>query len=90
MYCQRPCQTGERLADDILTATVLASKAPLLIAPAMNVNMWQHPATQANVETLKQRGVNVLEVESGELACGMEGEGRLCDIAKIAAAINAS
>lgn len=75
------------LADDILTATVLATKAPLIVAPAMNENMWTHPATQENVATLKKRGVRMLDVESGELACGVLGAGRLCALDKIVDAV---
>lgn len=65
------------LADDIVTATVLAYRGPLLLAPAMNVGMWSSPATQANVEQLKARDVQVLDVGEGELACGAVGAGRL-------------
>ena len=68
------------LADDLLTCTVLATKAPVVVAPAMNDNMWAHPATRANVETLRARGVTVLEVGAGALACGREGAGRLADL----------
>ncbi len=75
------------LADDIVTATVLASTAPLIIAPAMNEKMWLNPATQANVATLKKRGITLLDVEKGELACGMVGAGRLCALEKIIKAV---
>ncbi len=68
------------LADDIVTATALACTAPLVVAPAMNDKMWRHPATQANVAMLRQRGVRLLDVEHGELACGMVGAGRLTDL----------
>ena len=68
------------LADDLLSCTALATRAPLVIAPAMNDNMWAHPATRANRDTLKVRGANFVEVGSGELACGREGEGRLADL----------
>ncbi|MEI8140211.1 MAG: flavoprotein [bacterium] len=71
------------LADDLLTCTVLATKAPLVIAPAMNDNMWAHPATRANVVTLQARGVAFVEVASGDLACGREGQGRLADLQNI-------
>src|SRR5579862_5133197 len=57
------------MADDFLTTMYLATTTPVLVAPAMNVNMWEHPATQANLETLKQRGVRVIEPGSGQLAC---------------------
>jgi phosphopantothenoylcysteine decarboxylase len=71
------------LADDALTAIALATRAPILIAPAMNGKMWSHPATEANVETLKKRGVDFIGPDSGMLACGYEGLGRLCDPASI-------
>lgn len=64
-------------ANDFLTTLFLATTAPVVIAPAMNVNMWENAATQANIETLKARGVTVVEPDSGYLACGMVGAGRL-------------
>lgn len=67
------------IADDFLTTMYLATVAPVLVAPAMNVNMWNHPATQANLETLRQRGVRVIEPGTGELACGMVGAGRMAE-----------
>jgi phosphopantothenoylcysteine decarboxylase/phosphopantothenate--cysteine ligase len=67
------------LAGDFLTTMYLATTAPVLVAPAMNVNMWEHPATQANLETLRQRGVRVVEPASGHLACGMVGPGRMAE-----------
>jgi len=72
------------LADDLLSTICLATKAPLLIAPAMNVNMWRHAATQENVATLRARGVRVIEPGAGYLACGMVGEGRLAEVVEIA------
>jgi phosphopantothenoylcysteine decarboxylase / phosphopantothenate---cysteine ligase len=75
------------LADDFLSTMFLATTAPVIVAPAMNVNMWEHPATRANVETLRARGVKVIEPGSGYLACGMVGGGRLAEPAVIAAAI---
>jgi len=75
------------IADDFLTTLYLATQAPVLVAPAMNVNMWEHPATQANLEILRQRGVRVIEPGTGELACGMVGAGRLADPEEIAAAV---
>lgn len=78
------------LADDVVTATCLATTAPIVVAPAMNDKMWKNRATQANVATLKERGLNVLEVESGELACGVVGAGRLCALEKIVAAVEAA
>ena len=61
------------LADDFLTTLFLATHAPVIVAPAMNVNMWEHPATRANMEILEGRGVRVVPPESGPLACGMIG-----------------
>jgi phosphopantothenoylcysteine decarboxylase/phosphopantothenate--cysteine ligase len=73
------------LADDLPAAIALATRAPLVVAPAMNVNMWRHPATQANAATLRARGVHLLGPEAGELACGWEGLGRMAEPAAIAA-----
>ena len=67
------------LADDFLTTTYLAFTGLVVIAPAMNVNMWQHPATQANLETLVRRGHAIVEPGSGYLACGMTGPGRMAE-----------
>ena len=75
------------LADDFLTTMYLATTAPVLVAPAMNVNMWEHPATQANLEILCQRGVRVIEPGSGDLACGMVGPGRMAEPEFIATAV---
>jgi phosphopantothenoylcysteine decarboxylase/phosphopantothenate--cysteine ligase len=75
------------MADDFLTTMYLATEAPVLVAPAMNVNMWEHPATQANLELLRQRGVRVVEPGSGELACGMVGPGRMAEPEFIANAV---
>jgi phosphopantothenoylcysteine decarboxylase/phosphopantothenate--cysteine ligase len=74
------------LADDMVTAVALATRAPILLAPAMNVNMWRHPATRANLVTLHERGVECVGPDSGELACGWEGEGRMAAPEAIAAA----
>jgi len=63
------------LADDLLSSTVLASRAPLLVAPAMNSGMWEHPATIANMHTLTERGVHCVGPGVGELACGASGAG---------------
>jgi phosphopantothenoylcysteine decarboxylase/phosphopantothenate--cysteine ligase len=65
------------VADDFLTTTYLATKAPVVVAPAMNVNMWQHAAVQENVVRLRQRGVVLIEPDEGYLACGWTGPGRL-------------
>lgn len=70
-------------ADDVLTATVLASEAPLALAPAMNNKMWSHPATGDNLNTLKQRGAVILGPASGDQACGETGEGRLLEPTEI-------
>ena len=74
-------------ADDLLATTILASSAPVIVAPAMETHMWQNPATQANVATLRARGVRVVDPESGELASGMVGQGRLAAIERIEEAI---
>ena len=75
------------IADDFLTTMYLAVTAPTVVAPAMNVNMWQHPATQENVATLRARGVRVVEPSEGYLACGMTGAGRLAELEAILAAV---
>jgi phosphopantothenoylcysteine decarboxylase/phosphopantothenate--cysteine ligase len=74
------------LADDLVTTVALATRAPLLLAPAMNVNMWAHPATRENLGLLRSRGVRTVGPEAGELACGWEGEGRMSDPQAIAEA----
>jgi phosphopantothenoylcysteine decarboxylase/phosphopantothenate--cysteine ligase len=74
-------------ADDLIGTTVLASHAPLVIAPAMETHMWANPATQANVEALRDRGATIVEPESGELASGLVGQGRLASLEAIGAAI---
>jgi phosphopantothenoylcysteine decarboxylase/phosphopantothenate--cysteine ligase len=65
------------IAEDFLSTLYLATKAPVVVAPAMNVNMWDHPATQENLKTLRARGVHVVDPDEGYLACGMTGAGRL-------------
>ncbi|GGG65855.1 bifunctional phosphopantothenoylcysteine decarboxylase/phosphopantothenate--cysteine ligase CoaBC [Edaphobacter dinghuensis] len=75
------------LADDFLSTMYLATTAPVIMAPAMNVNMWNHPATRANVESLRARGVTFVEPGSGHLACGMVGGGRLADNTAILATL---
>lgn len=67
------------IADDFLSTLYLAVTAPVLVAPAMNTNMWNHPATQANLEILRQRGVHVIEPGTGPLACGTVGAGRMAE-----------
>ena len=71
------------VADDFLTTLYLATKAPVVLAPAMNVNMWEHAATRENVERLRGRGVRIVEPEAGYLACGMTGPGRLAAVEAI-------
>ena len=75
------------IADDFLTTMYLATQAPVLVAPAMNVNMWEHPATRANLDILRQRGVKVIEPGTGDLACGMVGTGRMAEPDAIADAV---
>ena len=75
------------LANDFLTTVYLAFTGQVVLAPAMNVNMWRHPATQANLETLRGRGHRIVEPGEGYLACGMTGPGRLAEPAAIAAAL---
>ena len=70
-------------ADDIVTTVLLATRAPVLIAPSMNVNMWEHPITQANLKALASVGYHLLDPESGYLACGWEGKGRLPEPSRI-------
>src|SRR6266478_4058180 len=77
---------AQGIASDFLTTLYLATTAPVVVAPAMNVNMWNHPATQANLEILRQRGVKIVEPDSGYLACGMTGPGRLAENDSIVAA----
>ncbi len=78
---------AQGIATDFLTTLYLATKAPVVVAPAMNVNMWEHPATQANLEILRKRGVRIVEPGSGYLACGMVGAGRLAENEAIVAAV---
>jgi phosphopantothenoylcysteine decarboxylase/phosphopantothenate--cysteine ligase len=75
------------IADDFLSTLYLATEATVIVAPAMNVNMWRHPATQANLELLRQRGVQVIDPGVGELACGDVGEGRMAEPAQIAESV---
>src|SRR5580693_6706720 len=75
------------IADDFLSTLYLATSAPVVVAPAMNVNMWQHPATQENVEMLRARGVKIVDPDEGYLACGMTGAGRLAGQQEILAAV---
>jgi phosphopantothenoylcysteine decarboxylase/phosphopantothenate--cysteine ligase len=77
---------AQGIASDFLGTLYLATTAPVVVAPAMNVNMWDHPATQANLEILKKRGVRIVEPGTGYLACGMTGPGRLAENEAIVAA----
>jgi phosphopantothenoylcysteine decarboxylase/phosphopantothenate--cysteine ligase len=78
---------AQGIANDFLTTLYLATTAPVVMAPAMNVNMWNHAATQANLEILKARGVKIVDPGSGYLACGMTGSGRLAENETIVAAL---
>jgi phosphopantothenoylcysteine decarboxylase/phosphopantothenate--cysteine ligase len=70
---------AQGVANDFLTTLYLATTAPVVMAPAMNVNMWNHEATQSNLHTLRDRGVRIVEPGDGYLACGMTGPGRLAE-----------
>src|SRR6195256_5726241 len=78
---------AQGMASDFLTTLYLATTAPVVVAPAMNVNMWNHPATQANLEILRKRGVRIVEPGEGYLACGMTGPGRLAENETVVAAL---
>ncbi len=78
---------AQGMATDFLTTLYLATTAPVVVAPAMNVNMWNHPATQANLEILRKRGVRMVKPGEGYLACGMTGPGRLAENDVIIAAL---
>jgi phosphopantothenoylcysteine decarboxylase / phosphopantothenate---cysteine ligase len=80
---------AQGIADDLLTTVALASRAPLVVAPAMNVNMYRHPATQANLDLLAKRGARIVGPGAGDLACGWVGEGRLIELDAIAAVAEA-
>ena len=82
-------QFAHGLAPDLLTSLLLATPAPVMIAPAMNGKMWHHPATQDNVNLLRKRGVELIGPEAGLLACGYEGIGRLWPVPEIAREISA-
>jgi phosphopantothenoylcysteine decarboxylase/phosphopantothenate--cysteine ligase len=77
---------AQGIASDFLTTLYLATTTPVVVAPAMNVNMWEHPATQTNLEILKKRGVTIVPPGTGYLACGMTGAGRLAENETIVAA----
>jgi phosphopantothenoylcysteine decarboxylase/phosphopantothenate--cysteine ligase len=77
---------AQGIANDFLTTLYLATTAPVVVAPAMNVNMWEHPATQENLEILRKRGLKIVEPGAGYLACGMTGPGRLAENEAVIAA----
>ena len=77
------------IADDMLTTIVMATKAPVLLAPAMNVHMWENPGCQENIQKLRSRGFHFIDPEPGELACGYEGKGRLAEVSAIVEEIRA-
>jgi phosphopantothenoylcysteine decarboxylase/phosphopantothenate--cysteine ligase len=76
------------IADEPMYATLLASKSKVVVAPAMNVNMWEAAVTQENISVLKSRGVDIVEPEAGELACGWTGSGRLAQLEAVGAAVH--
>jgi phosphopantothenoylcysteine decarboxylase / phosphopantothenate---cysteine ligase len=78
---------AQGIASDFLSTLYLATTAPVVVAPAMNVNMWNHAATQANLEILRKRGVRIVEPGQGYLACGMTGAGRLAENETIVSAV---
>jgi phosphopantothenoylcysteine decarboxylase/phosphopantothenate--cysteine ligase len=78
---------AQGIANDFLSTLYLATTAPVIVAPAMNINMWNHPATQANLEILRKRSVKIVEPDSGYLACGMIGAGRLAANEAIVSAV---
>ena len=78
---------AQGLADDLISTVYLATEAPVIVAPAMNVNMWNHSATRANLSVLEGRGVEIVAPGAGYLACGMTGSGRLAEVEAIAAAV---
>ncbi len=82
-------QFAHGLAPDLLTSVHLATPAPVMLAPAMNGKMLMHPATQANIRCLRERGYHFIEPDSGMLACGYEGPGKLASVESIVAAVSA-
>lgn len=73
--------------DDLLSTVLLATRSPIAVAPAMNVQMWAHPATQANVQCLRERGVKIVGPQSGVLACGEQGLGKMAELSELVAAL---
>lgn len=82
-------KTAQGLADDLASTTLLATDKPVMVAPAMNVRMWRHEATQANLAVLLERGVRIIGPDEGDMACGEFGPGRLVEPEEIAAVITA-
>ena len=80
---------AQGIADDLLTCTVLATRAPVVLAPAMNVQMYEHPAVQRNIERLREIGYTLIEPTWGKLACGYEGVGHLADLDGIVQTVQA-
>ena len=78
---------AQGFAGDLASTLLLATDTPVMIAPAMNVRMWEHPATQRNLETLKGDGVTVIGPDAGDMACGEYGPGRLVEVPQIVAAV---
>ncbi len=76
------------IADDILTTTFLSVACPVIVAPAMNDNMYKNPAVQQNISLIKKRGIEIIKPEEGRLACGSEGVGRLADPTRIIEVVN--
>ncbi len=76
------------LADDLASTTLLATNKPVLVAPAMNMHMWSHPATQSNIAVLERRGVQCVGPTCGALACGEEGEGRMAEVSDLLATLD--
>jgi len=76
------------IADNLLTETIMAAKCPVIIAPAMNTGMWENPIVQANIEKLQKLGYHFVDAETGALACGLVGMGRLANVESILAAID--
>lgn len=76
------------IADDLLSSTLLATRSRIYVAPAMNDGMWDSPATRANIEILKSRGVRIIDPDSGSLACGTEGKGRFASPDRICSEVS--
>ena len=96
VFCIAPCtanviaKVAHGIADDLLTTTLLATTAPVVVAPAMNVNMFQNAVTQENIDTLRQRGFVIVDADDGYLACGDTGKGKLAPVEAVADAVIAA